>query len=119
MNAFKEFAIGKTYSFKEIKEHLKKQGVTMDHSTSYTYNRWNKGTPRPQPFFEYLGKSKYKYIGPPEESKYSGRLVHNPKGSKPEYQVGEWSNAKLKYVFPNISSFKEWKKWLGEVEHVG
>ena len=112
MNLFKTLSIGETYSYGEIQDHLESNGETMINTTSYTYNRWNKGTPRPNPFFEYLGNGQYRYIGSPEVSKYSGRLVHNPRGRKAEYQVGQWTNGKLQYMHPEINDFKEWKKWL-------
>jgi hypothetical protein len=112
MNPFKTLTLGTIYSYGEIQEHLKKQGESMINTTSYTYNRWNKGTPKPQPFFEYLGNGNYRYLGPKEISKYSGRLVHSPKGSNAEYQVGQWTDGKLKYLHPKINSFKDWKEWL-------
>lgn len=58
--------------------------------SDYCDNRFNKGIQFNQYLFQYITKSKYKYIG--ERYLYTGLIFHKPKGMKSEMIVGEWGN---------------------------
>lgn len=105
---FKNLVINQVYSNQEVTELIKKEKLSPPNPPAFTYNRWNIGMAKVQPFFEYMGNAQYKYIGEPEESNYSGRVVHNPKESY-EYQIALWKDGKLQFLNPEIKNFKDWK----------
>ena len=108
---FNNFIPGNVYTNGEVLEGITKDGLSPQNPPAFTYNRWNKGMSGPQPYFEYLGRSQYRYLG---EAKYNGPVFNDQKGGV-ERQIAEWTDGKYKFLDPKIDSFKQWKEsdWEG------
>lgn len=113
-NPFKDFNVGELYTNKDIKHIITTQKLSPDNPMAFTYNRWNKGMSKIQPYFEYVERNSYKYIGSNNDVTYSGEIVHAPQGSNNQYLIGNWNQDQDHPTFlnPNIKNFKQWKDSL-------
>ena len=97
--------IGQIYSNKEIKHIL---GNTNENPTRFTYNRWNMGQVDLNCFFEYIDRSKYRYLG--FNANFTGPCFHHPQDSGYNYKIGDWFNGKFTYVDTTVIDFQDWRE---------
>ena len=113
-NPFNDFNVGELYTNKDIKHIITTKKLSPDNPMAFTYNRWNKGMSKIQPYFEYVDRNSYKYIGSNNDVNYSGEIVHAPQGSNNQYLIGNWNQGQGHPTFlnPNIKNLKQWKDSL-------
>ena len=113
-NPFKDFNVGELYTNKDIKQIITTQKLSPDNPMAFTYNRWNKGMSKIQPYFEYIDRNSYKYVGSNDNVTYSGEIVHVPQDSNFQYLIGNWNQGQDHPTFlnPKIKDFKQWKDSL-------
>lgn len=110
MNQYKtlfddNFTLGQIYSRQEIADLFQKH--RMNNPTAFTYNRWNIGQTSTNCYFEYLGKAKYKYLGP--DFKFTGPCYHHPQNNC-YYKIGEWLDGVFTFADPNVFDFLSWRE---------
>lgn len=103
---FANLTPGQLYSRSDIMEIIKQKGLTPHNPAAFTYNRWNKGMQEPQPFFEYVRRNQYKYLGVVD---YEGDVFNDQRGGV-ERQIALWDGSGgYTFLDPMINNFNEWK----------
>ena len=103
------FKEGEDYNHHEIRELLENnKNAVIKNVAAYTYNRWNKGMSDPQPFFEWIGRGYYKFLG--QNFLYNGFIFHHPQGGSVK-KIGLWENGNYSFLNPSIKTFKDWKDY--------
>lgn len=103
---FANLTPGQLYSRSDIMEIIKQKRLTPPNPPAFTYNRWNKGMDKPKTYFEYVGRSQYRYLG---EINYTGPIFNDQRGGL-ERQIATWNEGDLTFLEPNIKTFKQWKE---------
>jgi hypothetical protein len=102
---FEHFTPGEIYTNNQVLDGILQDGLSPQNPAAFTYNRWNRGMTIPQPFFEYLGRDRYKFIG---EVSYFGPVFNDPKGGV-ERQIAQWDGRKYNFLKEELRTFEEWK----------
>lgn len=78
------------YRTGEIRSELEHRFGTNRDSvipSDYCYNRWNHGVNTQTPILVWLGKGRYRFIGP--DQPYIGPILGRPRGTSADQVVGE------------------------------
>lgn len=103
------FNPNQVYSNQEIRDIFQNADIPIPNSgnpTAFTYNRWNLGMTVIFPVFEYLGNSKYRYLG--HGNAYNGNVYHCPRRG-PQEIIAIFNNGVYNFLQEGVLTLQDWK----------